>query len=323
MMTSGVILETCNLSDQIKQNALQIGFDLVGIAPVTPHAHFPFFEEWLGLGYAATMEWLHRKMENRKDPAHILAEAKSLIVCGLNYHAGKPFSVESKDRKKGWISNYAWGDDYHEVVLEKLKKLETCIRQITPATRMKSYVDTGPILERSYANSAGLGWIGKNTCLIHPKKGSFFFIGEIITDLELIHDKPEPDHCGTCTRCLDACPTQALSPYTLNANLCISYLTIEHREDIAPDLQKKMGHQVVGCDICQDVCPWNKKIAITREKSFFPRADNFNPDLHVLQNLTEEEFSRRFKKSTIKRVKKSGLVRNARIALKNANSQPT
>lgn len=297
-----------NLAQKIKQEALRIGFDLVGVASAFPHSDFNFFNQWVNKGYQGGMEYLARGREKRGDPQKILPGAKSFICCGLNYFHG--FS-------EGGISNYAWGDDYHGVILEKLGVLEKFILEKAPKARMKSYVDTGAILERSYAASAGLGWIGKNTCLINQKVGSFFFVGEILTDLELEYDRPVADHCGTCTRCLDACPTQALTPYELNATRCISYLTIEHRGEIAPELADKMGNHLVGCDICQDVCPWNKKIPLSEEPSFAPRPENIHPSLESLQNLAPVEFSTRFKSSPIKRVKWEGLKRNVEIAVKN------
>jgi epoxyqueuosine reductase len=256
------------------------------------------------------MEWLAHGLEKRGAPQKILPGANSFVCVGLSYYRGYPRSLESKDEKKVWISNYAWGEDYHAILLDKLKHLEQFIYSLKPDAHMKAYVDTGPILERSYAQSAGLGWIGKNTLLIHPKAGSYFFVGELITDLDLHPDSQKPDHCGKCRRCLDACPTQALKAYELNANLCLSYLTIEHKGEIPSGLISKMGHQVYGCDICQDVCPWNRQPLLSQEPSFDPRPGNFNPDSQDLASLTREEFAEQFKNSPIKRLKWERLQRN-------------
>lgn len=298
-----------SLKEIIKKQATCLGFDLVGVAKAVPHPDRFFFLDWLDNGYAATMDWMHRSREKRGDPALILPQVKSMICLGLLYNTNHP---------KEFISNYAWGEDYHEVLLSKLKLLEQFIHEQRPDAQTKCYVDTGPVLERSYAASAGLGWIGKNTCLIHPKLGSFFFLGEILTDLELETDDPMMDHCGKCTRCIDACPTQVLVPHRLDANKCISYLTIEHRGIIDEGLASKMGHHVVGCDICQDVCPWNDKAPVTKEKSFEPRPGFFNPDFSSLEKMGEN-FSEVFKNSPIKRLKKEGWERNLKIVRKNKN----
>ncbi len=306
-----------SLSEDIKKEALRLGFDLVGITSADPHPHVSFFKDWLAHQHHASMAYLANNQDKRADPHLVLQEAKTFICCGLNYYHGYPRSVDCKDPARGWISNYAWGDDYHDVVLKKLKQLESFIKTHVPEAKTKSYVDTGPILERSYAASAGLGWIGKNTLLINRKVGSYFFIGEILTNLDLETDSPVPDHCGTCTRCLDACPTHALVPGKLDANKCISYLTIEHRGDIDPGLSIQMKNNLVGCDICQDVCPWNREPPLSTELSFKPREGNFHPALEDIDKISSEDFSSRFKGSPIKRVKWEGLKRNAEIARKS------
>lgn len=305
------------LTEKIKQQASSLGFDLIGIAPADPHAHLSFYDQWLAKGYAGTMGYLERGRDKRSNPQWVLEGAQTLICCGLNYYRGQPKSTEHSDPERGWIARYAWGEDYHEVFLEKLKKLEEFIRTEEPNAKLKSYVDTGPILERSYAASAGLGWVGKNSCLISKEIGSFFFIGEILTDLPLIPDEATFDHCGSCTRCLDACPTQALTSYELDATKCISYLMIEHRGEIKEELRDKIGHHLVGCDICQEVCPWNREPPISQEKSFDPRPGNFHPSLETLEKLTPEEFSSRFRGSAVKRVKWEGLQRNVELIRKN------
>lgn len=299
-----------SLTQLIKNKATELGFDLIGFTPAQTHKDISLFNSWLAKGYGASMEWLKRGEEKRGNPELVLPNVKSIICCGVNYYRGHPKSIDSVEVGKGWISNYAWGEDYHDVVLEKLKHLEDFIRLQYPSAQMKSYVDTGPILERSYASSAGLGWIGKNTLLINQKIGSYFFIGEILIDVELEYDDETPDHCGKCNKCMEACPTQALTPYELDANKCISYLTIEHRGAIKEELAEKMGHHLVGCDICQDVCPWNRRPPVSKESKFDPRAGNFHPILSELESLTPSDFSMRFKGSPIKRLKYEGLKRN-------------
>lgn len=301
-------------TDSIKAKAYEIGFDLVGVSSANPHPHIEFYNQWTAKGYQGTMDWMVRHSEKKADPQKILPGVKSLLVCGLSYNKPYPRSTETNQEGRGWISNYAWGDDYHEVVLNKLKQLEAYLKEVAPESQSKAYVDTGAILERSYGQSAGLGWIGKNTLLINTKKGSFFFIGEILTTLELNPDTPDNDHCGTCTRCLDACPTQALAPYELNATKCISYLTIEHKGEIAPDLSQKMGWHLVGCDICQDVCPWNKKAEISEVSEFEPRDPLMAPDLNWSESLNPQEFASQFRNSSIKRLKIEKWQRNITIA---------
>lgn len=301
----------------IKDKALQLGFDLVGITPAVPHSDYSFFLDWLSKGNAAGMAWLLKNKEKRGDPQMVLPGARSIISCAKNYYRGHPLSIDMRKEGHGWISNYAWGEDYHEVVLDLLKELEGFVRTLIPGSMTKAYTDTGPLLERSYAREAGLGWIGKNTCLINTGKGSFLFLGEVITTAVLDYDKPIADHCGTCTRCLDACPTQALTPGILDANRCLSYLTIEHRGEVTdPALKAAMGPHLVGCDICQDVCPWNRKAEVSGDVRFDPRPGNFHPELQSLEGLSQEEFSKRFKGSPIKRLKKEGLARNVSYASK-------
>lgn len=312
-------MQTKSKSDLIKRHARELGFELVGIASAMPHEHIAFFDGWLRRGYDAGMTYLSRRRNDRADPRRILHDAKTMICCGLVYYGGEDRSLDSTQPQQGWISRYAWGDDYHEIVLSKLQQLEAFIRdEIAAQAQLKSYVDTGPLLERSYAASAGLGWIGKNTMLINRTHGSYFFLGEIITDLDLACDPPETDHCGNCRLCLDACPTDALEAYEMDANQCISYLTIEHRGAIASELQLRMGQHLVGCDICQEVCPWNDKIPTTKETSFRPRPGLYQPALSSFDDMTEEEFQSSFRKSAIKRVKYEGLKRNVKIAKMNA-----
>lgn len=303
---------TESLESAIKRRAGELGFDPVGITTLGPARTHDAFLDWLERGYSGEMTYLARGAEKRRDTRLPFAGVKTAIVVALNY-GGKQVA--------GPIARYARGADYHDVMLERLNTLHLFLREITQReVRGKAYVDTGPILERDLAQRAGLGWIAKNTMLVNPRRGSFFFLGALLVDLDLHPDAPfEADRCGTCTRCLDACPTDAfVAPRTLDATRCISYLTIEHRSDIAEELQPLMGELIYGCDICQDVCPWNHRFATELgDPALAARPDNDRPDLSELLHLTEETFRQRFKGSPIKRAKRSGLARNAAIALKN------
>ncbi|MGA7027469.1 MAG: tRNA epoxyqueuosine(34) reductase QueG [Candidatus Acidiferrales bacterium] len=326
--------------------ARELGFDLCGVAPADAFEELANFSAWLERGYAAEMEYLHDA--RRGDPRAVLDGARSLIVVALNYNSAQPYSREqaavlADDPPRGWISRYAWGDDYHELLREKLNALVARMRGQWPEPfEARAYVDTGPIVERVAAKYAGLGWLAKNTCLINEELGSWLFLGVIITTLELApslapDEAPAADLCGNCRLCLDACPTQAFAaPYVLDARKCISYLTIELRGAIPEKLRPQMGNAVIGCDICQDVCPWNRKSPVTQLAAFQPRevaaksengkekmesaASLFSPELERLAALSQEEFSRIFRGSAIKRAKWRGLVRNACVALGNARS---
>ena len=269
------------------------------------------------------MKYMDRAPERREHLKHVLPDAKSVISCALNYNTDYPYSVDEKDKSKGWISRYAWGDDYHHVMEDKLRVLMNYIKeQASEEVSSKMYVDTGPVLERVYGKYAGVGWIGKNTCLINQEIGSWIFIGEIITSLELDYDNPVPDRCGTCTRCIDACPTDAiLEPYVLDSRICISYLTIELKDKVPAQLREGIDNNIYGCDICQDVCPWNKRAQITDEPGFKPREDLYSPDLSYLSRLSVEDFRMVFKGSPIKRTKRRGLLRNVMIAMGNSGNK--
>jgi epoxyqueuosine reductase len=327
----------------IGQQARDAGFDLCGVAPVGALDELMHLPEWLARGYGGEMQYL--RDPRRTDPRLVLDGARSLIVVALNYNAPQSYSTEaaacaSGESPRGWISRYAWGDDYHEVIGEKLESLLAAMRaQFTGSFEARAYVDTGAILERVAAKYAGLGWLAKNTCLINQQLGSWLFLGVIITTLELeptlaAGEALPRDLCGSCTRCLDACPTQAFpAPYVLDARRCISYLTIELRGPISEDLRPQIGTNVIGCDICQDVCPWNRKAPMTQLAAFQPRqlakAENgndemgngrslFAPELEWLASLSQKEFSEAFRGSAVKRAKWRGLVRNACVALGNA-----
>ncbi len=326
------------------EQARELGFDLCGVAPADAFAELANYSEWLERGYAGEMDYL--RDARRGDPRTVLDSARGLIVVALNYNSAYPYSTEqaavpSDDAPRGWISRYAWGDDYHDVLREKLNALIARMRgEWLEPFEARAYVDTGPIVERVAAKHAGLGWLAKNTCLINEELGSWLFLGVIITTLELAPsvapgEPPAADLCGNCRLCLDACPTQAFAaPYVLDARKCISYLTIELRGAIPEELRPQMGNAVMGCDICQDVCPWNRKSHMTQLAPFQPRfvesnrekrkekmengAALFAPKLERLAALSQEEFSRIFRGSAVKRAKWRGLVRNACVALGNS-----
>ena len=303
---------TISLEERIKQRCRVLGFDPVGITTLGPARTYDAFVKWLEHGYAGEMTYLPRGAEKRGDARRPLEGARSAIVVALDYGGKQP---------PGSIARYARGDDYHDVMVARLDGLHRWLEaELTRPIQGKPYVDTGPILERDLAQRAGLGWIGKNTMLISPKRGSFFFLGALFLDLDLEPDQPfESDRCGTCTRCLDACPTGAfVEPRVMDARRCISYLTIEHRSDIAPELEPLMGELLYGCDICQDVCPWNHKFASEiGDPELAPRPENVDPDPSELATLTAEEFQQRFRRSPVKRTRLRGLLRNAAIVLRN------
>ena len=350
-------------TQRLIERARALGFELCGVAPAADFDELKHFPEWLARGYAGEMKYLHDP--RRANAESVLAGVRSVIVCALNFNAPLPYSTavakdaESEDGSRaqsprGWISRYAWGDDYHDAIGAKLEKLLSWMREeFSDEFHAKSYVDTGPVLERVAAKYAGLGWLGKNTCLINQRAGSWLFLGVILTDLELspslAADEELPrDMCGTCRRCIDACPTGAIvEPYVLDARRCIAYLTIELRGSIPEEFRAAMGNMVFGCDICQDVCPWNRKTPATSAAEFQPRripafghdalhsdskagertppaSDSeslFNPPLEWLITLDEEEFRKIFRGSPVKRTKWRGLIRNACVALGNSRME--
>lgn len=309
-----------NLTNSIKDKARDLGFDLVGVSPVDSFPENQLYKQWLDKGFSGEMKYLERNPEKREDIQKVLPGAKSVISCAMNYNTDYPYSTEKSDKTKGWISRYAWGDDYHNIILEKLDALIKYISyETSEEITSKIYVDTGPVLERAYGKYAGLGWVGKNTCLINQEIGSWIFLGEIITGIELEYDTTVPDRCGTCSRCIDACPTEAIiDPYILDSRLCISYLTIELKDKIPSELREGIGNNIYGCDICQDVCPWNNRAHISHKTEFQPRQELFNPDLSYISGLSVEEFRKQFKKSPIKRTKRRGLLRNTVVAMGNS-----
>jgi len=275
-------------SVEIKNKAHYLGFDLVGVSPLGPFPEAAFYPEWLERGYAGEMQYLERQKRTKMESASILPGARSIIVCAMNYNSANPYTQYEPGR--AWVSRYAWGEDYHDRVKRKLQDLATWIEQNSPQ-RTKAYVDTGPLLERVFAKYAGVGWFGKNTCIINQKTGSWLFLGCIITDLELSYDTPVADRCGTCTRCIDACPTGAiLEPYVLDSRKCIAYTTIELRGEIPEQDRAGIGHHLFGCDICQDVCPWNRKAPYSAEPAFEPKSGLFWPTIAGLLDLEQDQW---------------------------------
>jgi epoxyqueuosine reductase len=302
----------------IKSLAHDAGFDLVGIARAAAPESLRFFGEWVARGHAGEMGYLTSQVERRSNLQAAFPWARSLIVVGLQYDTPHPYSTEAP-AGGGWISRYAWGDDYHDVVKSRLEALVERLVETAGAFQARTYVDTGPVAEKAYAAAAGLGAYGKNTCLLHPEHGSWFFLGVAVTDLELEPDAPRADMCGSCTACLEACPTQAFpEPYVLDATRCISYLTIEVKGGIPEPLRAAMGRHVFGCDICQDVCPWNRRRQHRGTGEFEPRPGALAPDLDQLASLDQRGFSERFRKSPVKRAKRRGLLRNVALAIANA-----
>lgn len=334
-----------DLPTRIKRCARDAEFDLCGIAPVRDFGELHVFPTWIADGKHGEMKYMEARDEagelKRASLARVAPWARSVVVCAINYNTAHPYSTQARkeDAGRGWISRYAWGrQDYHDAVLRRLQKVEDELHRLLDATgncvlgtdnslQLRSYVDTGPLIERVYAKYAGVGWIGKNTCIINQQLGSWLFLGVILTsldltDVDLTADLPAPDRCGTCTRCITACPTQAIvAPGELDARLCISYLTIEKRGEIPDQLRSGMGRHVFGCDICQDVCPWNRKAPATSAEEFEAREGLVNPALDWLAEMQQEEFRVVFRGSPVRRAKLSGLRRNAVIAMGNSGDK--
>jgi epoxyqueuosine reductase len=310
----------------VKRAAAAAGFELSGIAPVADFRELEGYSDWIGSGRAGEMRYLESRDEQgrlkRASLEHVAPWAKSVIVCALNYNTAQPHSTAARDPRRGWISRYAWTrEDYHNAVLRRLRQVEAALCAACDC-QTRCYVDTGPLVERVYAKYAGVGWLGKNTCLINQRLGSWLFLGVILTSLELHPDLPAPDRCGACTRCIEACPTNAfLGPYQLDASRCISYLTIEKRGAIAAELRAGMGNHVFGCDICQDVCPWNRRAPAGTAPELQPRPELVNPALDWLAAMDQDEFRETFRGSPVKRTKPAGLRRNVAIAMGNSGDR--
>lgn len=349
-----------SLLQELREHALTLGFDLTGAVPAEsePWKELAQFSTWVEAGYAGEMQYLKATNEagvyKRESLRNALPWAKSSIVCATNYNTAPAYSVDQPATEngsvRGWISRYAWSaksvagesgespsseaiaTDYHNTVLTRLRKLEAWLHEkakrygVTEEIRSRCYVDTGPIVERVHAKYAGLGWIGKNTCLINQELGSWLFLSVIVTSIpaEMFFESdspslPPPDRCGTCTRCLDACPTNAfIGPYQMDATRCIAYLTIEKRGIVPEEFREGIGRHVFGCDVCQDVCPWNRKAPITSLPEFQPRAELVNPELSKLARMTREEFRAMFRGSPVERTKYAGFRRNVAMAMGNS-----
>lgn len=317
MPEAPILTSTPTLAQALKAEALRIGFNLVGIAPAVSPAGLGEFQEWLARCYDGEMEYLRRREPAYEHPRHVLEAARSVVMLAVNYRTEEP---RVPGPNEGRIARYAWGEaDYHDVVREKLRQLGDFMHTERPGCRTRGVVDTAPLLERDFARLAGLGWFGKNTMLINKHAGSWLFLAGLLTDVELDYDRAhETSHCGTCTRCLEACPTDAFpEPYVLDARRCISYLTIELRSQIPRELREGVGEWLFGCDVCQDVCPWNRKAPISVEAAFRPQVDSDPVDPITLLSMTEVQFRERFRTSPLSRPKRAGLLRNAAIVLGN------
>ena len=330
-----------SLKEQISRQARKAGFDLCGVAPAGHFAELEYFPRWIAEGRHGEMNYLAARTKDqqlkRESLANVAPWARSVVVCAINYDSPHPYSTECRDPSLGWISRYAWTEaDYHDTVLERLRALESSVNSlftqeglsVTPQPlRTWCYVDTGPVVERVLARYAGVGWVGKNTCVINQQLGSWIFLGVLLTSLPLPPDLPAPDRCGSCTRCLDACPTGALPlPYQMDASRCIAYLTIEKRGSIPTGLRAGIGRNIFGCDICQDVCPWNRRTAPAGDDQpaaatiaeVAPRKHFVNPELRRLAGMSEEEFRSTFRHSPVNRAKYQGLMRNVIVAMGNS-----
>jgi epoxyqueuosine reductase len=304
------------LTIELKAAAERLGFGPVGIAPAVSPTGLGRLHEWLAAGYAGEMTYLETRREAYSHPRHVLDGVQSILVLAMNYRTREPAPAQAG---QGRVSRYAWGGDYHELIRERLDQLSALVRERVPGAAVRGVVDTAPLLERELAQQAGLGWIGKNTLLLNRRAGSWFFLAALLTDVELEFDQPhESDHCGTCRACLDACPTGAfVDAYVLDPRRCISYLTIESRTSIPDELRPGVGEWLFGCDICQEVCPWNREAPVVDEPSFQPTSGATALDLIELFYLSDEQFRARFRHTPLWRPKRRGILRNAAIVLGN------
>jgi len=306
---------------QLRERALALGFDDLRVAPAIEAPHADVFREWVAEGKFGDMAWLERNVDRRSDPRIVVPGAQSVLVLAMNYFQGEPPARASEtDAAHGKIARYAWNDDYHDLIEAKLKELYLLVEELGGKGRY--YVDTGPVLERDFAHEAGLGWNGKSTVQIHRKLGTWFFLAVIVTTLDLEPDEGAKDHCGKCTACIDCCPTKAITgPHRMDARLCISYLTIEHKGPIPLELRRPLGDRIYGCDDCLDACPWNRFAQISREATFQARDTVFDKSLRQFLALDDEGFRTLFRKSPIKRSKRERFLRNVCVALGNVGTE--
>jgi epoxyqueuosine reductase len=316
--------DAAQAAERVKALGLAVGFDLAGVAPAAPTRETEFLREWLARGYAGEMAWIGRRVEERVDPRRVLPGARSVVALGLVYDPGAPGDPSPRGPR---VARYAGGADYHDVLLDRVRAFEAGLAPLLGRpVRTRGYVDTGPVLERAFAARAGLGWIGKNSCVIHPRLGSYLFLAVVVTDAELAADAPEPDHCGSCRACLDACPTAAFpEPYVLDATRCISYTTIESRGALPEPLRESHGDWVFGCDVCQEVCPWNLRErrrvppdAHGLRARLAPREPWLAPTLAWLLALDEESWRAATRRTALRRARYRGLLRNALVAAGNS-----
>lgn len=302
----------------VKRRARALGFDACGIAAADVADPEDRLGDWIADGYHADMEWMAATKGIRQDVRLTLPGARSVVVVAHNYYAERPQAPGNCGR----VSRYAWGRDYHNVLRKPLKALARHVSETDPAAEHYCCIDTGPVMEKAWAVRAGIGWLGKNSLVLREDACSWFFLGVVVTTAELAADSPVPDRCGACTKCMDACPTGAIvQPYVVDARRCISYLTIEHRGDVPEGLRRHFGNLVFGCDICQEVCPWGRSARVSSEPDFHPRNGQANPDLTDLGSMGEDDFERRFAGSPLRRATFSGMQRNVRIAMENADAE--
>jgi len=300
----------------VRRLAAECGFELAGVTRAEPVIDHARYADWVKRGLAGRMGYLtDHRADLRSDPRNLLPSARSVICVGKVYNTPQPCSTDFNDEERAWISRYAWGDDYHPLMR---RALEMLAGRLGPDHEWRACVDTAPLLERSLAAASGLGWIGRNTCLINQEVGSWFFLGELLTSLEIDPEGPAADRCGTCTRCIEACPTQALTPYELDATRCISYFTIELHGPVDTSFRADIGNHVFGCDICQDVCPWNRRAPVTAAPEFSPR--HIAPPLDRLAALREQDFRAMFRGTPVTRTRYSGFLRNVAVAMGNAGN---
>ena len=313
-----------SIKELLQAETDRLGFLLSGTAAAAPPPTYPTFRSWVAAGLHAGMDYMaaERSLERRADPRRIEPEARSLVMVGMRYTAPSSIPDKTANEPLGRVAAYAWGDDYHDVIPARLAEIGAALeKHLGRAVQQRSYTDTGPVLERDFAQQAGLGWIGKNTCLISPHSGSYYLLGEMLLDVEIEPSEPiRADHCGSCRRCIDACPTDAIrEDRTIDSGRCISYLTIENKGAIPAGLRSKMGEWVFGCDICQMVCPWNIRFAAPEGHSALsPREETARPVLREVLRLTPQEFNRKFRGSPLLRAKRRGYLRNAAVALGNS-----